>query len=266
MNTTRFPAARRSPQAAPRNNQPSASRPSRFLSILSAQSDTKPCWACCLVMLLAAFTLAPAVEQTTGGGDNSLPSIPDYFQDGGVTHTKGYENQAVNEVIDTFSGKLQYHFTDIFIPGNGGLDLAVQRSYNSIDDPTQTVPVDYDPQRTRSPVGLGWTMHFGRVLRGANLGICSSNFATSNKNPVLELPDGSRQVLYERSEAAPTVWWTKNFWRASCDTSTGVLGFNVDSPDGTRYKITTQGNVSGPASSPKTLTTPPVSPTATATS
>ncbi|MBQ0921753.1 RHS repeat protein [Hydrogenophaga aromaticivorans] len=185
--------------------------------------------------LLVAFSGQSAIAQD----DTSLPAMPDYYQEAGLSSTKGYENQAVNEVIDTLSGKLQYHFTDLVIPGNGGMDLAVQRSYNSIDDPLATTtpwPLE------ASPAGLGWTMHFGRIIRGQLIGICSNNWSTSGKNPVLEMPDGQRRVLYEHDQTVPTMWITKDFWRASCNTNSGALGFNVESPDGTRYEITTIGS------------------------
>lgn len=185
-----------------------------------------------LVGLLAGLLALPALAQNN---TSSLPSIPDAFQEGGISRVKGYENQAVNEVIDTFTGKLQYHFTDLFIPGNGGMDLAIRRSYNSIDDPLVT----FTPwsRFEQNPLGLGWTMHMGRVLRGAAQGICSSSWATSSNNPVLELPDGQRQVLYERGNT----WITKDFWRATCPNGFLV----VQSPDGTSYEMSAQGGIFG---------------------
>lgn len=196
---------------------------------------TRGVWVAALSVLVAQAVMAQ--------DDTSLPAVPDYYQEPGLSRNKNYESQAVNEAIDTFSGKLQYHFTDLFIPGNGGLDIAVQRSYNAIDDPlATTVPW---PQEF-SPAGLGWTMHFGRIIRGANLLICSSNWSTSTKNPVLEMPDGQRRVLYEYDMNSPTMWVTKDFWRASCNTDSGPpSGFNVYSPDGTRYEMTTPGHSFG---------------------
>lgn len=178
--------------------------------------------------------------------ESSLPAIPDYYQEAGVSRNKGYENQSPNELIDTFSGKLQYHFTDLFIPGNGGFDLAVQRSYNAIDDPDSTGAGW--PQEI-SPFGLGWNVHFGRVIRGANQGICSGSWSDSSRNPVLEMPDGQRRVLYEYGESQMTnrVWISKDFWRATCILNAGDVpqGLNVESPDGTRYEMTAQSQTFG---------------------
>lgn len=195
----------------------------------------RPCVRGIWLIALSMLVTQGAVAQNN---TSSLPSIPDAFQEGGISRVKSYESQSFNEVIDTFTGKLQYHFTDLVIPGNGGMDLAIRRSYNSIDDPLVTLtPWSRFEQ---NPLGLGWTMHMGRVLRGAAQGICSSSWATSSNNPVLELPDGQRQVLYERGDGT---WWTKDFWRASCPNGFPV----VQSPDGTSYEMSAQGGIFGEA-------------------
>ena len=106
------------------------------------------------LLLAAAVALSlPATHAQEGNNDTSLPSIPDHFQQRGLSANQGYESQAVNEAIDTFTGRLQYHFTDIFIPGPGGMDLAIRRSYTSIDDPNET-PSTWSSHEY-SPVGLG---------------------------------------------------------------------------------------------------------------
>lgn len=195
--------------------------------------------------MLALGGAIPALGQA--GDDSSLPSIPDYFQQKGLPRVQGFEAQSANEVINNFTGKLQYQFIDLRIPGNGGMDLVVQRSYSSIDDPGAT-PATWS-QHEYSPVGLGWTMHMGRVIRGANKGICSSSWTSAASNPVLELPDGSRQVLYEQSSNA-LAWLTKDFWRATCQQ--GYL--HVQSPDGTTYEMTAIGHLFGePGSLQKTF-------------
>jgi YD repeat-containing protein len=169
--------------------------------------------------------------------DSSLPSVPDYFQEKGLSSSRAYDTQSPNESIDTFTGKLQYQFTDLLLPGDGGMDLAIRRSYNSIDDPLAT-PAGW-VEHEYSPVGLGWTMHMGRVIRGAIVGICSSSWSVASKNPVLELPDGNRQILYEWTPGG--MWITKDFWRATCQG--GYL--HVQSPDGTTYEMTALGHSFG---------------------
>ena len=86
---------------------------------------------------------------------------------------------------------------------------------------------------------MGWTMGFGRILRRPNLALCSTT-NTSPLNPVLELPDGSRQILYVANDQASFI--TTTFWRAVC-IPTG--GMSVYSPDGMRYDMTQPGPLVG---------------------
>src|SRR3954470_2339766 len=81
---------------------------------------------------------------------HALEPIPSFYQEPGLSPNRDYINQQVNEHIDPFTGKLQLHYVDLFLPGNGGMDIKVQRSYNSQDD------VLSEP----TALGVGWTMHF----------------------------------------------------------------------------------------------------------
>ncbi|MCD2165549.1 RHS repeat domain-containing protein [Comamonas koreensis] len=197
----------------------------------------------------AAIAGLAALVATTGAhaqsDETSLPSIPDYFEEKAAS-LGGSVSQAPNETISTFTGKLSYNVTDILIPGNGGMDLVVGRSYNSIDDPMATIATwsDYE----YSPAGLGWTMHMGRVIRGTNKALCSSSWTVASANPVLELPDGSRQVFYEQPFVDNNAWMTKDFWRAQCVGGT----FTVYSPDGRSYRMTKVGHSFGAVASKQT--------------
>src|SRR5687768_9595242 len=66
-----------------------------------------------------------------------------------------------NEHVDPASGTLLITATDLVLPGNAGLDLVVQRVYNSGIFP------DYNAGSTAleedSWAGIGWRLHFGRV-------------------------------------------------------------------------------------------------------
>jgi YD repeat-containing protein len=165
--------------------------------------------------------------------------IPTFYQEPGLSPNRDVIDQHVSEKIDPFTGKLQIHAVDLFLPGNGGLDIKVQRSYSSVDelladsrDTNLVVP---------SHIGVGWTMNFGRVLRGASIGICDNNQVVARRMPVLELPDGGRQILYITPDR--TAWLTTTRWRARCEGSMMV----VSSPDGTRYEMGRQGIGIGPA-------------------
>jgi len=91
-------------------------------------------------------------------------------------------------------------------------------------------------------VGLGWTIHFGRVLKTKETTICTNKNALSVvDNPVLELPDGSRQLLAFTGGVSPLML-TAQRWRADCS-GAGTGGLEVYSPDGTRYDMTQLVNV-----------------------
>lgn len=161
--------------------------------------------------------------------------IPDFYRDPGLNPNRSYVNQSFNEHIDPFTGSLQQHYVDLHIPGNGGFDLKVVRSYNSASvDPLN--PATYE-----SLTGVGWTIHFGRVLKKNNAICSNSNAVTVSDNPVLELPDGSRQMLAFTGGTSPLMLTTQR-WRADCNLS-GSSGLTVYSPDGTQYEMTQMVNV-----------------------
>lgn len=160
--------------------------------------------------------------------------IPSFYQEAGISKTRSYINQNDSEHIDPFTGKLQHHFVDVFIPGNGGMDLKVQRSYNSVNDLSNVNDIWISPHE-KSPIGIGWTMHFGRVLKWTGANICDA-VNIPGRNAVFELPDGSRRILYPSLSTTVLSWVTTDFWRADCG-SAGVL-LVIYSPDGTKYEMT----------------------------
>ncbi len=169
---------------------------------------------------------------------SSAQTEPDlqYYKEPGIYPTRSYLNQHFSEHIDPFTGRLQLHYVDLFIPGNGGFDLEITRSYTNVDDSiTLETPV---------PFGLGWTVHFGRVLRQSNISLCDVDRAGGNQMPVLELPNGSRQILF-RDDYSPFVgtagFITTTRWRAECMPGL-VTGLRVFAPNGTRYEMTERGN------------------------
>lgn len=195
----------------------------------------------------------------TGACATALASnpIPGHYQEPGLSPNRDYIDQHVTEKIDPFTGKLQIHSVDLFFPGNGGLDIKVQRSYSSVDeflldqrDTNLVVP---------SPIGVGWSMHFGRVMRRFPIGLCASNLSSTN-TPVVELPDGSRQLMYlmapELQQAIGlafdrTHWISNSRWRAEC--AANGIGMIVFSPDGMRFEMTTPGVSFGSAVFPNNV-------------
>jgi YD repeat-containing protein len=156
--------------------------------------------------------------------------IPDFYKEPGIQPNRDAVNQSQHESIDPFTGSLQRHYVDIRIPGNGGLDLKVIRSYNSSN---------VDPGNARQPrttAGWGWTIHFGRILKARESFPClNKNTETVADNPVLELPDGSRQLLTFTGPTSPVMALTTQRWKADCIAGAGLL---VTSPEGIEYQMT----------------------------
>ena len=116
--------------------------------------------------------------------------IRDYYAEPGLHPFKGSINQHFNEHIDPFGGTLQLSYLDLKIPGNGGMDINVYRTYTSRQNWAGEENV----------AGVGWTMHMGRVVvtYANRLKICSQNTynVSALNNPSLELPDGRRELLF----------------------------------------------------------------------
>jgi len=96
---------------------------------------------------------------------------------------------SINLIVSlVFTGNLNLLHTDVLLPGNGELDLKIQRSYNSRirgGRPVSTLVADAE----KSLLGLGWSFHFGRVRNPGGTGI-------DGDNPIIEMPDGSTYPVY----------------------------------------------------------------------
>jgi RHS repeat-associated protein len=178
-----------------------------------------------LVLSLVCISVSQLIVAQTGG------KLPDFYKEPGMQPNRDYVNQHFGEHIDPFTGALQLHYVDVFIPGNGGFDLKVQRSYNSAS-------VDRVNPKHHSMMGVGWSLHMGRVSKTTST-ICSNDDPDSgNDNPVLETPDGGTQRLYFTSSGSPLML-TQQRWRAECITGTSP-GLLVTAPNGTSYRMNRQ--------------------------
>src|SRR5258706_208435 len=83
----------------------------------------------CFLGLVLAFSLAGLPPTSSAQTDPDLQ----YYKEPGIYPTRSYLNQHFSENIDPFTGRLQLHYVDLYIPGNGGFDLEVIRSYTSVD-------------------------------------------------------------------------------------------------------------------------------------
>jgi YD repeat-containing protein len=184
---------------------------------------------CSFLVLISLVSKVTFAQET-------VTAIPDFYRDPGLYPNRSYVNQQFNEFIDPFTGTLQQHYVDLFLPGNGGFDLKVVRSYNSA-----IINADTSAVTEKTLAGWGWTIHFGRVIKQRNQAICSNvNQQTVIDNPVLELPDGSRQLLVFTGASSPLMLTTQR-WRADC--LAGGAGMRVYSPDGTQYEMTLRYNL-----------------------
>lgn len=175
----------------------------------------------------------------------SAEEIRDYYAEPGLNPFKQSLNQHFNEHVDPFSGTLQLKYTDLSIPGNGGMDINVNRVYTSLQ--TNAYP-------TLGLNGLGWIMHFGRIVTSRNHAdkLCSQGAfpLTTIENPSLEMPDGGRELLVLNHINNDNTLITRSNWRAQCGPS-GV-GLVVTSPEGTRYTMNQYDSFQG---EPSWLTT-----------
>jgi len=192
-----------------------------------------------IVSIFAAVFLlcSPAVLS------NVKSIMPDFYSEPGLNPFRDQVN--FNETIDPFSGNLQLTHADLVIPGNGGLDIKILRTYNanniylSRKSPTNTAPNLAQPL-PRTATGLGWTLHFGRVLKsGSQFGVCDTNATNPQDdtldNAVLELPDGRQDILFVNSTSFSATFVTKSQWVAYC--SGASQGLLVISPDGVKYTM-----------------------------
>jgi Domain of unknown function (DUF6531) len=120
------------------------------------------------------------------------------FRPGSSPGGRSLDSAMPNEAVDPFSGTLSIVETDLVLPGNAGLDVRVQRVYNSAIYPgyqTGDLTIEED-----SWAGIGWKLHFGRVI--------NPNATTSGATQI-EMGDGGRQALYTTSVSPG--WTTKGF-------------------------------------------------------
>jgi YD repeat-containing protein len=145
--------------------------------------------------------------------------IPNHYQEPGLYPNRDYLNHHIGEFIDPFQGSLQLQHVDLVLPGNGGFDLKVQRSYN------------LRSKNSQGPFGLGWDIHFGRVQK-PNFGACGLDAQTKL---TLQLEDGSNQSFFKSAipSSGASTFLTTRFWRGECFGG----GMIVYSPDGTRYEM-----------------------------
>lgn len=181
-------------------------------------------WAWALLLVLGFTT-----------GVHASDAVRDYYEEPGLNPFKEDSGTKNFEFIDPFSGILQLKHLDISLPGNGGLDMNVYRTYNL---PEGGIP-EY------SAFGLGWNMQPGRlVATTVSNDICAQINGTlplnvdAKDNPAFELPDGSRKQFYRDAVQNNTQYISQDNWRLQCQVNTNSTTYVITSPSGTRYYAT----------------------------
>ncbi len=152
-------------------------------------------------------------------------SLPDFYQEPGFSSSRSYINDSNNEHIDPFTGMLQRHYVDLVVPGNGGMDITINRSYNSMQGTVGS----------KSIAGVGWNVHFGKIV-GDPQKLCSTIFnADVSDNPLIIMPDGSSKLLAYPANFS-SLYITADLWKAECINS-GNLGLMVTSNTGVQYQF-----------------------------
>lgn len=146
----------------------------------------------------------------------SVSSANDTVDPGQITF-RSQISEADFEKIDPYTGNLTLTHKDVDLPGNGGLDLEIYRTYQTDRNLDYTV------------FGLGWDTHFGRLKRvGSSI--------------TIELADGTVSTAYK--EQYDSNWGamyfdyrTKDFWKVNME-GTPTLQL----PDGTEIVFGRGGN------------------------
>ena len=153
----------------------------------------------------------------------SAEEIRDYLSEPGIKpFSSPVEN--LNESVDPFSGALSINHVDLTLPGNGGLDINITRYYRHHQDPDSWPGF-------MSMYGMGWTMHFGRIVSPIP-NPCSGSPDTTTDNPSFELSDGSRHMLFLNTDGSGD-FITHSNWRGQCQN--GLI--TMTSPQGTQYSM-----------------------------
>ena len=183
--------------------------------------------------------------------------IPDFYQEPGVHSSREMSFDPLSrETIDPFSGVLRHQYVDLVVPGNG-IDIVVTRTYHS----KQRAPGVFGKPFLlgRTTTGVGWDIHFGRVYYDGTLtpGGCAipliGGQPLSSKNPAIELPDGTRKVVFTSLPGVSEEFMTKDRWVATCvpgvHNEGGRIhndgGLEVRTPNGMKYTFDRLSRVKG---------------------
>ena len=141
-----------------------------------------------LAVMFACGFMPVSWAQSDGEDPNStIQVVPDFYNTPKVIESTSNVMGDADISVDPHSGTLTIAHTDLYVPGDGGFDLKLTRYYHSLQ-----------PQAFNhySPVGVGWSMHFGMIKTSRPNSMCDPLYnANLADNPVYIAPDGSQRPL-----------------------------------------------------------------------
>ncbi|MEW6365916.1 MAG: RHS repeat-associated core domain-containing protein [Acidobacteriota bacterium] len=177
-----------------------------------------------------------------------LSGAPGFAQSGvfdqiGINGEHGFHGALAEENVDLLTGNLTLSYTDVYLPGPLGFDLAIHRAYNSkvvqdvkVVDTNGSWQTAYILQgEPRSWVGLGWTLHMGRLLDWKDPIDCipvGGGCVVPPPSPTIEFPDGRSEKPALSSDANGTqIYHTQSHLKLVRQNGVWTLYFQ----DGTRW-------------------------------
>ena len=181
------------------------------------------------------ISLSILFNGTLAIGFGSAAAATQIYYEPGINPYREQASQDGIESVDPYSGMLKVRHLDLFVPGNGGLDIKVLRTYDSASVYQLGVGGIGLPA-----MGYGWTFGFGKLVGSY---VCQPSFNTPSTRPVFELPDGTQFKLLAAATGFGHLYVSKEGWVADC--ATGGVGLFVQSPEGVRYEMTAKYSVNG---------------------
>ncbi len=155
-----------------------------------------------LIHLLLVFLCCfPATLQAATEIDDSQ----EMYQGIGIDPNRSNFGTTGSENIDPFAGALTLTYTDLILPGNGGLDLAINRIYRSKNG----YKGSHQAMDSYVSMPFGWDIHFGELKKNGDV-------------ITVELADGTSHYAFKVPTAMTTEYLTKDFDKVTFPTAVGV--------------------------------------------
>ncbi len=221
-------------------------------------------WRFIACLILSSLLTAPTLAQGEGGENPPaiIPETNDLAQQEVEQRLRAFGNDMMGDQIDPSTGSLIFSQTDVSLPGNNGLEVAVRRKLTGIDlqadasgffaNWTLDVPnismkvprwVDgFDgngdnlwPNRCSAPTEPGYiSLGYQTFLPDEYWDGMSINIPGQSSGRILDNPDPSSQIW--GSQTLPTKSTTGHL-HITCTGSGTNEGFIVKTPDGTTYRF-----------------------------